>query len=768
MADKNPFFGEEIGKILANSLPDSRVTHMHTIPPRSASYAPWPEWATDAPWLKDIVDGNQLYTHQAQFAEAAFAGRDVIISTGTSSGKSLAYLLPVLCTLNADKHACAIYLSPTKSLGADQLRKLNRINAPGVVVAPYDGDTPAHTRSTIRNEARFVLSNPDMLHMILGNHEKWARLLRNLRFVIIDEAHVYRGLFGANVSWLIRRLLRVCRRYGSSPVLLFASATINGPAEHAERLGGRDVLAIEEDHSPQGPRTIMLWEPGLKDDQTGTPGVGELVSQRISASADAARLMATAVDEGARTLCFTRSRRQAEQVALHVQELTDAPVASYRAGYLPEERRALERALDEGQLMGVAATNALELGIDVGGLDVVVCAGYPGTVASFWQQAGRAGRRGQGSLVVLVARDDPMDMFMVHHPDRLLGTPVERSVFNPLNPFILKGHLWCAASEVPLSLEEAAEFPDVIDELAAEGLLVRRSRGVFAREPGAHGHVQMRGQSSQVLIVEDTGRVLGTVDSGRAPAQVHPGAVYVHRGETFVVDSLDLNEGLAMVHSQCPEWTTFARSTTDIRIIDPPEQISVSTPAPGVELACVNVEVTDRVVGYVRKLRDGSGVIPAPNGSQMIALDMPPSTVSTRAVVYTIDPGLLAELPDIPGALHAAEHAAIGLLPLIATCDRWDIGGVSTAVHADTGMPTVFVYDGHAGGAGFSDAGHERFREWISATLERVEHCDCSAGCPSCIQSPKCGNGNQPLHKAGAIFVLRLLLGLPATVPAKS
>ncbi|WP_311475719.1 DEAD/DEAH box helicase [uncultured Corynebacterium sp.] len=756
-------FGGELVRGLREQFPHSTITHVEEVPARPAEYGEWPEWVHPA--LRHALEQRgiqRLFRHQQLCAEAAWRGEDVVVATGTSSGKSLGYQLPVLSALAADERACALYITPTKALGSDQLQATLALtkDLPGITPAPYDGDTPVDARRAIRDQSRFVFTNPDMLHAsILGSHERWARLLRHLRFIVVDESHTYRGVFGANVSLVFRRLLRLARAYGSEPTLVFASATSAAPAEHAELLCGRPVRAVDVDTAPTGERTVVLWEPGFIEGAEGEHGA----PVRYAATTEAASIMGWLVREGARTLTFVRSRPAAEIVAMRAQEDLSAAgrpgfarrIAAYRAGYLAEDRRALERALDEGDILGMATTNALELGIDVGGLDAVVMAGYPGTVASFRQQAGRAGRRGQGSLVVLVARDEPMDAFLVHHPAALLGRPVERSVFNPSNPYILRGHLYHAAHERPLTSKDVDDFGahDVVEQMCEEGLLRKRPRGWFPA-PDAEVTVSIRGGAgAEVMIVDvSDGRLLGTIDAARALTQVHEGAVYVHQGEHFVVQELNLDDYVALVEPAQPDYTTRARSTTDIRILG--EAHETHQLAKGVWVASVDVEVTDRVTGYVVRLADGSV-------SEHIPLDLPAQHLETRAVAYTIDPLVLDSLGisagEVPGALHAAEHAAIGLLPLIATCDRWDIGGVSTALHQDTLLPTVFVYDGHPGGAGMSDEGFARFHTWITATYGAVESCPCEHGCPSCIQSPKCGNGNQPLDKQAALKVLGLL-----------
>ena len=581
---------------------------------------------------------------------------------------------------------------------------------------------------------------------------------------MIDECHAYRGVFGSHVALLLRRLRRLAARYGADPVFVLASATVADPAASASRLIGLDTVAVTEDGSPSGQRTIALWEPPLLDELTGENGA----PVRRSAGAEAARLLADLVVESARTLVFVRSRRGAELTALGAQRMLSSAaaaelsprIAAYRAGYLPEERRALETALDSGELLGVASTNALELGVDIAGLDAVVLAGYPGTRASFWQQAGRAGRAGSGALVVFVARDDPLDTYLVHHGAALLGAAVEATVLDPTNPYVLGPQLACAAAELPVTEAcvealggEAARA--VLADLVADGTLRRRPGGWFwsAARRRPHSEVDIRGCGGhQVAVVEaDTGRLLGTVEAGSACTAVHPGAVYLHRGESFVVDTLDLETGVALVHPEEPDWHTSARSSTDIGVVS----VLSARRWGGVSVALGEVEVTTQVVGYLRRLPSGAVLDAVP-------LELPPSTLRTRAVWFTVAESVLEATglaPGLwPGALHAAEHAAIGLLPLVATCDRWDIGGVSTAHHPDTGEPTVFVHDGHPGGAGFADRAHAALRPWLRATRDAIAACECPAGCPSCVQSPKCGNGNDPLDKAGAITVLDAVL----------
>ncbi|MEU8058892.1 DEAD/DEAH box helicase [Microbispora bryophytorum] len=760
----------------------------------------------------------------------------MIIATGTASGKSLAYLVPAVTEIFSG--GTVLYLTPTKALAADQLRALRTLRLTQVRAATYDGDTPPEERRWVRQNANYVLTNPDMLHRsILPRHSSWSSFWRRLRLVVVDECHGYRGVFGSHVAQILRRLRRVAARYGSSPVFLLASATASDPAAAGVRLTGLEMAEVTTDASPRGSTTFALWEPPLTDlrGESGAP-------VRRTATAEAADLLADLVIEDVRTLAFVRSRRAAEAVALtarrtleEVEALLDEEpvpyeeyaeggpeevsgpddgealrdafggvpgetldgdggrgrspakaaetgepaeidaggrtdrgggrlsdrVAAYRAGYLSDDRRVLEKALRSGELTGLATTNALELGVDVSGLDAVLIAGWPGTRASLWQQAGRAGRAGQDALAVLIARDDPLDTYIVHHPEAVFGRPVEAIVLDPDNPYVLAPHLCAAAAEIPLTEGDVEIFGPaargVLDDLVSQGLLRRRPTGWFwTSRDRAADLADIRGSGgAPVQVVEaSTGRLLGTVDEPSAHTMVHHGAVYLHQSETFVVDVLDLDAGVALVTAAEPDYATFARDVTDIRVM---ESLRSRPFGPGT-IHFGSVEVTRQVVSYLKRRAQTGEVL----GEE--PLDLPPRTLCTRAVWWTLPTPALAELiepghpADLGGAAHAAEHASIGLLPLFATCDRWDIGGVSTELHPDTGLLTVFVYDGHDGGAGFAERGYARASDWLTATREAIASCECERGCPSCIQSPKCGNGNEPLDKAGAIRLLDILL----------
>ncbi|MGW2185534.1 DEAD/DEAH box helicase [Streptomyces sp. NPDC001719] len=772
-----------LDRLTAGADRAARITHTEHLPPRPGRHAPWPEKIRP-----EVVDAIRLagierpWAHQALTAERALRGESVVVATGTASGKSLAYLAPVLSALldGAEapngRGATALYLAPTKALAADQRRAVRALAEPlGKSVRPavYDGDTPVEEREWVRQYANYALTNPDMLHRsILPAHPKWSSFLRALRYVVIDECHTYRGVFGSHVAQVLRRLRRVCARYGSHPVFLLASATASDPATAACRLTGVPVAEITEDSSPRGELVFALWEPPLTEfhGEKGAP-------VRRTATAETADLLTDLVVQGVRTVAFVRSRRGAELISLIAQERLAAVdrslpsrVAAYRGGYLPEERRAIEHALHSGELLGLSATTALELGVDVAGLDAVLISGYPGTRASLWQQAGRAGRTGRGALAVLVARDDPLDTYLVHHPEALFRQPVESTVLDPDNPYVLAPHLCAAAAELPLTEADLSLFgpeaPGLLTQLEGRKLLRRRAAAWhWTRRERAVDLTDIRGGGGRpVQVVEEgTGRLLGTVDAAAAHAAVHEGAVHLHQGRTYLVRHLDLDASVALVEQADPPYSTTARDTTAISILE----TSAEVPWGDARLCFGSVEVTNQVVSFLRRRLITGEVL----GESK--LDLPPRTLRTRAVWWTVTEDQLDDARVHPealgGALHAAEHASIGMLPLFATCDRWDIGGVSVPLHPDTLLPTVFVYDGHSGGAGFAERAFHTAAEWLTATREAIAACECESGCPSCVQSPKCGNGNDPLDKKAAIRLLtHLLKGAPPNPPEET
>ena len=741
-----------------------RLVHVHEVPARPATSAAWPSWLpaeVQQAWTRAGIE--QPWAHQASAAQHAWSGRDVVLATGTASGKSLAFGMVALARI-ADgtsapdgRGATVLYLAPTKALAHDQLSALTALGLPWLRAATYDGDTPSDERAWVRQHGNYVLSNPDLLHhSLLPGHQSWAPFLRRVSMVVVDEAHAYRGVLGSHVAAVLRRLRRLCRHYGSDPVMFLASATIANAAEAGGRLIGSPLVAVTEDASPRPGLTVGFWEPALLDDGTS----------RRSALAESAELLADCVVEGRQALDFIRSRRGAEATALMAQDLLAdvdpalAPqVSAYRGGYLPEERRELEQRLRDGTIRALATTSALEMGIDISGLDVVITTGWPGTRASLWQQFGRAGRAGHPALAVFVARDEPLDAYLVRHPGIVTDADVEASVFDPGNRYVLAPHLCAAAAELALSdttieSEFGPTAREIADDLAAEGMLRRRAGGWFwTRRERASDLTDLRGSGGPaVRVVEDgTGRLLGTVDRASAPAVVHPGAVYLHRGVSHVVTSLDLDDAVATVVEQEVDYTTLASSVSDIAVVGVDEERARGA----LTLRRGTVDVTSQVVSFQRR-RVGGELL----GVQ--GLDMPVQQLRTHAVWWTLPEEVVTQAgiasPDIPGAAHAAEHASIGLLPLFATCDRWDLGGVSTALHPDTGQPTVFVYDGYPGGAGFAEHGFRVAHQWLAATRQTIAECDCTDGCPSCIQSPKCGNGNNPLDKQGAILLLELVV----------
>ena len=793
-----------------------RVTHVEDLPARPGHTVDWPAWLH--PPVRDafVSAGIEVpYAHQVEAADHAHAGRNVIIATGTASGKSLGYLMPVLdaavrgAAAPSGRGSTTFYLSPTKALAADQLMSLRGLVLQGLRPTTYDGDTSREDRDWARRHANVLLTNPDMLHRsLLPGHQRFSSVLKRLDFVVVDEAHRYRGVFGSHVSLILRRLLRLARYYGASPTVIGASATAGDPAEVFSRLIGAEAVAVTDDSSPRAVGQFVLWEPPLLPSYVGSGDGGdhdlgddfplddpsaadpwadsalaaptELPSDQIdvptsqfsdarrSSLAETADLLADTTCAGRRAIGFIASRRGTEALASMVKDqvarIDDSlvgTIAAYRGGYLPEERRLLESALRSGRLLTVASTNALELGIDISGLDAVIIAGWPGTLASLWQQAGRAGRAGQEWVAVLVARDDPLDTYLVHHPEAIFDRAVDAVVIDPGNPYVLAGHLCAAAAEVPLAPEDLALFPDtapqVVDQLTEARMLRKRPAGWFwakAENPADLSDIRSSGGGTVRLVEESTGALLGTVDDAGSHHQSHPGAVYVHQGRTFVVLDLDPVGRVALVEARHVDFTTESQSVTEISIL----ATHASHPLPsGATVHWGDVEVTTQVTGY-RMRQSGTGLVLGE-----YPLELPAQVLRTTAVWWTAPDALVAEADvdtaELPGAVHAAEHAAIGLLPLFAGCDRWDIGGVSTARHADTGVATVFVHDGQPGGAGFAERGFGVFTAWQTATRQAIEACECLSGCPSCVQSPKCGNGNEPLEKDAAARLLRSVLG---------
>jgi DEAD/DEAH box helicase domain-containing protein len=743
------------------------VREAHEGPGRAALVQPPAELHPDVLAALARIGIEQLYAHQAQALHAAWAG-PTIVTTGTASGKSLCFNLPTLDVLCRDTRARALYLYPTKALAQDQARALAAFGlSERVRPAIYDGDTPQPSRAQIRRKANVVLTNPDMLHVgILPHHQAWGELFANLAVVVLDEAHVYRGVFGSHVANVLRRLRRIAAAYGTEPRLLLTSATIANPLELAERLTGlEDFALIDEDGSPAPGRRIAVWNPPLTDAALGA---------RRSALAEAAELLARLTAQGARTICFMKSRKGVELLSRLVREELQDPelgklVVPYRAGYTPQQRRELEGQLVRGELRAVITTDALELGIDIGELDAAVVVTFPGTVASLRQMWGRAGRRGRG-LAMYVAGEDALDQFFCRHPDDFLERPVEAAILDHESTQIHLAQLLCAAFEGPLSGEDAEflgpRWEAYAEMLVSAGRLRKRLAGAHdtyvPRNPGEYpaANVSLRSASpDSFAIVEITaGELLGSTEAARAHSTVHQGAIYLHQGRSFEVRELDLESRRALVAPFDGDWYTQPKRETDTEI----ERLLDRREALGVRLSFGEVRVTDTVLAYQRRrLSDHAQV-------DLVALDLPQTSFSTQALWFELNADALAEaipLESLLGALHAAEHAQIAVLPLIAMCDRWDIGGLSTNLHPQTGGPTIFVYDGHPGGVGITRSAFQRFEELCADAHRLIAECPCASGCPSCVQSPKCGNLNEPLSKVGARLLLERMLAA-AAVPA--
>ncbi len=731
---------------------DGELVHARTIPPRQPLFTeldPPPPRALQSRLRDRGVE--RLYLHQAEAIRRVRNGVSTVMVSGTASGKSLGYQVPIAETALTDPKRTALLLFPTKALAQDQLRSLQELRIPGLVPATYDGDTPPDRRRWVRSHANVVLTNPDMLHVgILPNHAAWATFLLRLRYVVVDEMHTFRGVFGSHVALVLRRLRRLAAHYRADPTFVFASATIGNPGPLARRLAGVDVDVVERDDSPSGEKTVALWNPPLRDDD-----------RRGSPLTEATDLFVDLVRQQIHTIVFTRSRKATELIYRWAKErlgdLADR-IAPYRGGYLAADRRRIEAALFSGELLGVAATNALELGIDVGGLDAAIMTTFPGTIASFWQQAGRAGRSRDHSLAVLVAGEDALDQYFMTHPDELFNRPSEAAVVNPDNPAILDPHVGCAAYELPLTPDDRDVFGDQLEEAAARllragDLRARDDRLFWARRHRPAGRVSIRTAGDVTYtIVTDDGAPLGTLEESRVFSQAHPGAVYLHQGDSYLVDDLDVTERQVTVRRANVDYYTQAKEDKWLDVREATARSRIGDI--GHHLGTVRVE--SHVVAFRRK-RVGSGEILSTE-----PLELPPVTLETDAVWFTIPDRIVDDAAIDPvellGTLHAVEHAAIGILPLFAICDRWDLGGLSTPIHPATGEPTIFIHEAYPGGAGISTIAYERGRRHLEATLDVIASCPCEAGCPSCIQSPKCGNFNEPLSKEGAIRLLRRIL----------
>lgn len=733
-----------------------QVAHRQTFEPCPARYQdlgePLPARLAQALSERGI---ERLFTHQARAVEAARRGDNLVVVTPTASGKTLCYNLPVLEHLLSHPGDTALYLFPTRALTRDQAETLSGFSLP-LRAEVCDGDTPAADRARMREEADLVLTNPDMLHRtLLPQHLSWHRFFSRLRYVVVDEIHTYRGVLGSHVGHVLRRLRRLCRHYGSEPQFLLSSATIANPADHARRLTGLPVTLVDDNGAPRGRRHFVLWDPPPFQ----------------ATEHEAVWLLHRCLEQQARTIVFSRARQATERILRRGRQSLPVPLGqrlvAYRGGYLARERRSIERALFQGELQGVVATNALELGIDVGELEVCIIAGFPGTIASTWQQAGRVGRRERESLVLMLTVANPLDQYFRRHPEALFSRPTEHALTDPGNPYILLGHIPCAARELAVGPEDRELWPPVFSELLPileeDGMLVRQGQQWYflgQQCPAQAVNLRTVGETFQIRDQDNPRRLVGTIDHYRACSETHPGAVYLHQGATYLVESLSLPDREVRLRRADLHYYTMARREKETAILETlgSREMIRSRVAYG------PLQVTTRVVGYIKKDEFTRQIL---GGGE---LDLPPLEMETLGLWLEVDPEVCRQLEarhlDLMGGLHAVEHAAVGLLPLLAMCDRNDVGGLSTTGHPQTGGPTIFIHDAYPGGVGFSEQAFHSLEQLLETTLRALEECRCQAGCPACIHSPRCSNFNRPLDKDAALLILRLLLGREAELGA--
>ena len=732
-----------------------QIIHIQKIQAQKANFGklekPLPENIQNCLLNREIV----FYSHQAEAINKVRQGKNVVMVTPTASGKTLAFNIPVLEALTEDPNATALYLYPTKALTNDQLKVLRELEKDiGIKASPniYDGDTPQSQRASIRENSKIILSNPYGLHQYLPWHYKWRTFLKNIKFVIIDEAHVYRGVFGSNVAMLLRRLMRICSYYNADPQIILSSATIANPEEHAKRLTGKDFEVISKDGAPKGKKTFMFWNPPFIDNDN---------TIRRSTHQETKDLLTLSILKNLQTLCFTTSRQMAELITRWTKEelrqrspkLQNA-ITAYRAGYLPQERRQIENRLKNKDLIGVVSTNALELGIDIGSLDSVIISGYPGTVISTWQQAGRAGRTNAESLVTLVAFQNPLDQYFMKHPDDFFGRPHEQAIIDLHNQYISLGHIMCAASELPITDNDRKFFPELFSEsihaLEQQHLVRKTPRGyVYSGTARPVEVVNLESISDKTVTVLSKGNVLETLPLNKAYEEAHEGAVLLHQGETYISEELNLETLTAKVRQEDVNYYTEVLRDVDVKI-----KKTFQEKQEKVKIGLGELTITETYHQYLTKTYDE--VI------KRLPLDLPLLTFTTVGLWFLVPDKLRKELEsqnlDFDGGLHAVEHAMIAMSPIFAMCDRWDIGGLSTTLHPDTGEPTIFIYDGFEGGIGISENLYANIKLLWEKTLQLIDNCECKEGCPSCIYSPKCGNENEPLDKKAARIILKHLI----------
>lgn len=743
------------------------IAHVETIPAKEASFK---KVSNLNEKIVEYLDSKnvKLYSHQAEAYEAIKEGEHVIITTPTASGKTLAFNLPIMEMMIEDKQATALYIYPAKALSNDQLHVLENLEEKlDIIINPrtYDGDTPREDKRSIREKSRIVLTNPYQLHLILSWHHQWARFYRNLKYIVIDESHYYKGVFGSNVAFLIKRLKRIANFYGSYPQFILSSATLANPLELANRLTGEEFKLIDNDTSPSGEKDFVLYNP-FKNYRRNRVNVQNAPSIHMETE----NIFMYMMLKGIQTLCFTVSRKTTELIAMWAKkDMTQVKgklahrIAAYRAGYKPEERREIEEGLKTGKYLGVTCTNALELGIDIGSLDAVIISGYPGTMISTWQQAGRAGRSNQKSLAVLIAFENQLDQYFMNNPKFFFDKPHENAIIDLTNPILQEAHILCAAKELPLKYGEVEKYFNIDDADLIEGLVDNNDLHINSRgdyiypyddNPAMdHSLDQISGQEFKVM---NNGRLLETMERAQVYREAHEGAILINKGDTYVVDSVSLSRGFVNVTQKEVEYHTMVLNQTDISI---KKKIS-KTKYGKLTIHFGELTVSENYFKY-KKMQFSKAIGTYP-------LDLPPLKFNTKGLWFTIPRSVEETLDDMfpneeevfAGGLHGVEHALIGLFPLHTMCDRFDIGGLSTNYHEDTQEATIFIYDGYEGGIGITEKAVDVFIDLLKSTLDLLNNCDCQSGCPACIYSPKCGNDNKPLHKNATKYILNYMCRL--------
>lgn len=764
-----------LNEIKTSSRYENQIVHIEEIPAREALYAPL-KLKKQVNIALSRAGIEDLYSHQAETIEKIREGKDIVLCTTTASGKSLTYMAPIFEAVLENPEATALYISPLNALVNDQLKSFLEFEEAlksGAGIARYTGAlNEAQKRKVREGQTNVVLTNPEMIHMsFLAWHHLWKRFFSNLKFIVVDESHYYRGVIGSNMANLLRRLLRVAEYYGAAPQFICCSATIGNPEDHTETLIGRKAEVVENNGSSQGSQHFVFWNPPLYLNNKGC-------TLRRSSFAEASSLFTKSVQTGLQTLAFTRSRQGVERMYKSCRELLkdrnlSPAICSYRSGYFDREREDIERKMNSGELRGVISTNALELGIDIGGLDACILDGYPGTVMSARQQAGRAGRSGNESLVVLVAGTNALDQYYMRNPADFFARSSENAVLNPKNPYILAGHLLCAAKEIPLRTSDEKYFgkgyPRVVELLEAEGLLTGDGLK-YSTDSFPYKHVSLRGIDNNTYSLlafegEKSFPIEKDIEETLTFRECHPGAIYMHRGESYYINRIDREK--KEIHTVKTHDTYYTKPMIDSSVlVQETYAVKYLLHAPEVEVGLGEVEVTDRVIGY-RKIQTQSN-----DTMSVHNLEMPPVTLQTMALWLKL-PNRLQEMIgehklDFAGGIHAVEHAMISMYPLHLLVDRSDVGGVSTPSHSDLGDKSgIFIYDGHRGGVGYAEKGYDLIEQVLDGTLKAIESCPCESGCPSCIQSPKCGNNNEPLDKHAAIMLLHEILGKAPYVPTE-